>query len=158
MLVKRLRKRRSVSFHKGIAALSGAIHMRLRAPNFLRCSIREIQECNMKSRLPILVSTLVLIASSTTAYAAESATTKGKAKAEAQCNVCHGANGMSQIPNAPHLAGQPEIYLIEQLKNYRSGKRANEVMAVLAKPLSDDDIANLAAWYASIEIKATPKP
>ncbi len=90
-------------------------------------------------------------------YAAENAATNGKAKAEAQCNVCHGANGMSQIPNAPNLAGQPEIYLVEQLKNYRSGKRANEVMSVLAKPLSDDDIANLSAWFASIEIKATPK-
>ena len=111
----------------------------------------------MKNQLPILVGAFVLFAASATSYAAESATSKGKAKAEAQCNVCHGANGMSQIPNAPHLAGQPEIYLVEQLKNYRSGKRVNEVMAVLAKPLTDDDIANLAAWYASIEIKATPK-
>jgi cytochrome c553 len=112
----------------------------------------------MKSRLPILVGAYVLIASSAVSDAAENAATKGKAKAEAQCNVCHGSNGMSQIPNAPHLAGQPEIYLVEQLKNYRSGKRANEVMSVLAKPLTDDDIANLAAWYASIEIKATLKP
>ena len=111
----------------------------------------------MINRLPILVGAFVLFASSATSYAAESATSTGKAKAEAQCNVCHGANGMSQIPNAPHLAGQPEIYLIDQLKNYRSGKRVNEVMGVLAKPLTDDDIANLAAWFASIEIKATPK-
>jgi cytochrome c553 len=110
----------------------------------------------MKSRLPILAGACVLVASSAISYAAENAVTKGKAKAEAQCNVCHGSNGLNQIPNAPHLAGQPEIYLVEQLKNYRSGKRANEVMGVLAKPLTDDDIANLAAWYASIEIKATP--
>jgi cytochrome c553 len=108
-------------------------------------------------RAQIFVGVVALITASTTAGALESASSKGKAKAEAQCNVCHGANGMSQIPNAPHLAGQPEIYLSEQLKNYRSGKRANEVMGVLAKPLSDDDIANLAAWYSSIEIKATPK-
>lgn len=111
----------------------------------------------MKSQWPILVGACVLLASSTSSYAAENATSKGRAKAEAQCSVCHGTNGMSQMPNAPHLAGQPEIYLVEQLKNYRSGKRANEVMGVLAKPLTDDDIANLAAWYASIEIKATPK-
>jgi cytochrome c553 len=108
-------------------------------------------------RSQILISAFAMVASSAISYAADNAPTKGKAKAEAQCNVCHGANGMSQIPNAPHLAGQPEIYVAEQLKNYRSGKRANEVMGVLAKPLSDDDIANLAAWYASIEIKATPK-
>ncbi len=81
----------------------------------------------------------------------------GKAKADAVCAACHGANGFSQLPNAPHLAGQPEIYLKEQLKAYRSGKRAHEVMAVIAKPLTDDEITNLAAWYASIEIKATGK-
>jgi cytochrome c553 len=108
-------------------------------------------------RAQIFVGVIAMITASAAASAAESASSKGKAKAEAQCNVCHGANGMSQIPNAPHLAGQPEIYLVEQLKHYRSGKRANEVMGVLAKPLSDDDIANLAAWYSSIEIKATPK-
>lgn len=110
-------------------------------------------------RLQNLACLLVIVTgtTTTTTFAADSASAKGKTKAEAQCNVCHGANGMSQMPNAPHLAGQPEIYVSEQLKNYRSGKRANEVMGVLAKPLSDDDIANLAAWYSSIEIKATPK-
>lgn len=56
------------------------------------------------------------------------------------------------MPNAPHLAGQPAIYLTEQLKNYRSGKRAHEVMSVIAKPLTDAEIDNLAAWYASIQI------
>lgn len=108
-------------------------------------------------RLQNLACLFVIVTGTTTTFAADSASAKGKTKAEAQCNVCHGANGMSQMPNAPHLAGQPEIYVSEQLKNYRSGKRANEVMGVLAKPLSDDDIANLAAWYSSIEIKATPK-
>lgn len=68
--------------------------------------------------------------------------------------TCHGANGIAQMPGAPHLAGQPEQYLAEQLKNYRSGKRSNEIMNVIAKPLSDQDISNLAAWYSSIEIKA----
>lgn len=78
--------------------------------------------------------------------------------AAGQCVTCHGAFGMSTIPNAPHLAGQPALYIEEQLKQYRSGKRANEVMAVIAKPLTDRDIANLAAWYASIPIEVgTPK-
>ncbi len=80
----------------------------------------------------------------------------GKAKA-AQCVTCHGALGMSQLPNAPHLAGQPAIYTAEQLKAYRSGKRQNEVMGVLAKQLSDQDIDDLAAWYASIEVSAKEK-
>lgn len=63
---------------------------------------------------------------------------------------------MSTLPNAPHLAGQPAVYLEEQLRNYRSGQRRHEVMAVVAKPLSDADIADLAAWYASIRVEATP--
>jgi cytochrome c553 len=74
------------------------------------------------------------------------------------CAVCHGPTGLSTLVNAPHLAGQPEGYLVEQLKAFRSGKRANEVMAVIAKPLSDSDIAELAAWYASIEIELKTRP
>jgi cytochrome c553 len=79
----------------------------------------------------------------------------GRAKAAA-CAVCHGQTGVSALPNAPHLAGQPALYVEEQLKDYRSGKRRHEVMSVVAKPLSDGDIADLAAWYASIRIEATP--
>ncbi len=80
----------------------------------------------------------------------------GKDKA-GMCATCHGPTGLSQLPNAPHLAGQPAIYIIEQMKNYRSGKRPNEVMAVIAKPLTDQEIEDLAAWYASIEITVKVK-
>jgi len=79
----------------------------------------------------------------------------GKAKARA-CAVCHGQLGMSTLPEAPHLAGQPERYLAEQLKAYRSGKRTHEIMTLMARPLTDDDIADLAAWYASVQIEARP--
>ena len=75
----------------------------------------------------------------------------GKVRAAA-CTTCHGPLGLSQIPNAPNLAGQPAIYTVEQLKNYRSGKRQNDVMGVIAKPLTDQEIEDLAAWYASIRI------
>ena len=87
------------------------------------------------------------------AYANEA----GKAKATAVCSVCHGANGLSQMPGAPNLAGQPEMYLREQLRAYRSGKRQNEMMTIIAKPLTDDEISDLSIWYSSIEIKATVK-
>jgi cytochrome c553 len=79
----------------------------------------------------------------------------GRAKAAA-CAVCHGQAGISTLPNAPHLAGQPALYVEEQLRNYRSGARRHEQMNVVAKPLSDADIGELAAWYASIRIEATP--
>ena len=78
-------------------------------------------------------------------------------KLAGMCAACHGQNGLSTLPNAPHLAGQPAIYVVEQLKNYRNGSRKNEVMAVIAKPLTDEQIDDLAAWYASIQITATVK-
>jgi cytochrome c553 len=81
----------------------------------------------------------------------------GREKAAA-CAVCHGPMGLSVTPDAPHLAGQPEIYLAAQLRAYRSGRRQHEVMAVIAKPLSDDDIRALAAWYSSIRIEVRDKP
>lgn len=79
---------------------------------------------------------------------------EGRAKAQA-CAVCHGTLGVSVAPDAPNLAGQPALYLAAQLRAYRSGVRKHEVMAVMAKPLSDADIASLAAWFASIRIEAT---
>ena len=81
-------------------------------------------------------------------------TDAGRAKAQA-CAVCHGSKGLSNAPDAPHLAGQPAIYLAAQLRAYRSGARKHEVMAVMAKPLTDEDIQNLAAWFSSIRVEAT---
>lgn len=77
---------------------------------------------------------------------------QGRVKAS-QCSVCHGVNGIANMAEAPNLAGQSEIYLSEQLKNYRSGKRSHEVMSLMAKPLSDPDIENLSAWFSSIKIE-----
>jgi len=93
---------------------------------------------------------LLLACAAASSQAADRAA--GQAKAAA-CAVCHGARGLSMLPNAPHLAGQPEIYLAEQLRNYRSGKRSHEVMSVIAKPLSDADIDDLAAWYGGMKIE-----
>ena len=77
----------------------------------------------------------------------------GRSKAQT-CAVCHGQNGISTTPDAPHLAGQPVIYLVAQLRAYRGGTRAHEVMGLMAKPLSDDDISNLATWFNSIRVEA----
>ena len=82
----------------------------------------------------------------------------GRAKASQQCAVCHGANGLSQHPEAPNLAGQVEMYLAKALEDFRSGTRSNEMMSVVSKDLSEDDIANLAAWYNSIEISVQLPP
>jgi cytochrome c553 len=73
----------------------------------------------------------------------------GKAKAAA-CAACHGANGKGVPPN-PALAGKSEDELLQALKDYKSGKRANAVMKGMTAGLSDRDMANLAAYYASLK-------
>ena len=75
----------------------------------------------------------------------------GKAKAGA-CAGCHGANGEGIKPN-PALAGKSEGEIVEALKDYKSGKRANPIMKTFAGQLSDQDIANVAAYYASLKAK-----
>lgn len=77
---------------------------------------------------------------------------KAGRKKALQCQTCHGLDGVSKLPEAPHLSGQVETYLVKALNDYRSGARANEMMSLVASPLSDSDIADLAAWYASIEV------
>jgi cytochrome c553 len=110
---------------------------------------RAVTTYNLVSamRIPLFLAALTL--ASGVAHAQDAAAGRTKAAA---CAVCHGPNGISMLPNAPHLAGQPAIYLVEQLKHYRSGQRANAVMGVIAKPLTDIEIDNLAAWYASLQI------
>ena len=76
----------------------------------------------------------------------------GRAKSM-QCAVCHGAKGIATAPDAPNLAGQNEMYLVKALKDYKSKARQNEVMNLMAAGLSDDDMANLAAYYQSMEIQ-----
>jgi len=75
---------------------------------------------------------------------------KGKMKS-ALCISCHGANGISNGPLWPNLAGQKSQYLAKQLKDFRSGKRSDPMMSVYAKQLSDADIANLSAYYEQLK-------
>ena len=73
----------------------------------------------------------------------------GKAKS-VTCVACHGANGISAIPNYPNLAGQKELYLVDSIKAYRDGVRKNPIMQPMVATLSDEDIANLAAYFSSL--------
>ncbi len=98
----------------------------------------------MKQRI---LATLALIITTSPAMAGD--IQAGKAKA-ATCMACHGANGISQIPDYPNLAGQKQAYLAAQLKAFRDGQRKNMIMGPMAQGLSDEDIANLAAYYASL--------
>lgn len=77
----------------------------------------------------------------------------GKTKAAMACAGCHGLVGLAMQPNVPNLAGQSAIYLTEQLKNYRSGKRTHEIMTYIAKPLSDDEIDAVVQWYSTRTVR-----
>jgi cytochrome c553 len=81
----------------------------------------------------------------------------GRAKA-LMCQACHGLDGLSKVPDAPNIAGQPEPYLVAQLQEFKSGVRKNDAMTVVASSLSDTDIENLAAYYSAIEINVGKIP
>lgn len=95
---------------------------------------------------------LLLLLMCTALQSAADDAAAGRQKADVACALCHGPNGIATLPNAPHLAGQQAIYLNEQLRNYRSGKRQNEVMNMIAKQLTDSEIAHLAAWYSTLKL------
>jgi cytochrome c553 len=71
-----------------------------------------------------------------------------------QCQACHGLDGLAKIPGAPHLAGQVQEYLVTAMRDYKTGARKNDMMTVVMRQLSDDDIEELAAYYAGLEPKA----
>jgi len=74
----------------------------------------------------------------------------GKAPAAAAvCAACHGADGQPVSPEYPNLAGQHADYLIQALRDYKSGKRKNAIMAGIVGALADKDIPAIAAFYAS---------
>jgi cytochrome c553 len=74
----------------------------------------------------------------------------GKAKST-MCAACHGAAGISAVPTYPNLAGQKVAYLVKQLKDFKSGTRNDPTMKGMVASLSDADMANLAAYYASLK-------
>ena len=81
----------------------------------------------------------------------------GRSKA-AQCAVCHGIDGLAKQPLVPNLAGNSEIYLKKQLDAFRAGKRQHEQMTIIAQGLSDQDVADLVAWYSGIKVTVELPP
>ena len=105
----------------------------------------------MKAFLLTLLGLFPLFVTTTAAAAGDPEA--GKAKA-AVCASCHGADGKALIPTYPNLAGQNQEYLVIALKAYRSKERQggnSALMHAMAANLSDEDINNLAAYYAGLE-------
>lgn len=100
----------------------------------------------MRPGLPLLVGALLLAGSIAPAAAdpAETVKTKG-------CVTCHGMDGQGTSPIFPNLAGQSEVYLAQQLKAFRSGRRQAPQMSIAVQNLSNQEIRELAAYYASLK-------
>ncbi len=97
--------------------------------------------------------TCALLMSATSALAADPSA--GKAKS-ATCAACHGPDGIGVAPIYPNLAGQKAEYMVSALKAYESEERkggTSAMMVPMAKPLSDEDIVDLAAFYAGLKPK-----
>ena len=105
----------------------------------------------MKRQILTAVSALTLAAISNIAVADHpDDAALGKDKAVG-CHGCHGANGISAVPTYPNLAGQKEAYLVKQMKAFKEGTRKDPTMNAMAAPLSDEDIAHIAAYYANMK-------
>ena len=102
----------------------------------------------MTRRMLLAVATAAMFCVASAASSADLGA--GKAKATEVCAACHGADGNSASPDFPKLGGQHPDYLAKALRDYKSGQRKNPIMAGFAAPLSDEDIANLSAYFASL--------
>ena len=99
-------------------------------------------------KILLITSLITSVLYTTQTFAADIQAGKTKAM---MCSACHGSNGISMIPMYPNLAGQKEQYLILQLKAFRDGERKNMQMSPMAAGLSDTDIENISAYYASLD-------
>ena len=98
-------------------------------------------------KILLLITAALLSVNAAAVFAGDAAAGKSKS---ATCAACHGPNGISPNDMWPNLAGQKAGYLVAQMKAFRDGQRANPMMAPMAASLSDADIADLAAFYASM--------
>ena len=96
----------------------------------------------------LLLILLIQVVFTTAAFAGGNAAA-GKEKSAA-CAACHGPEGISQTPQFPNIAGQYEDYLYQSLKDYKSGARKNAIMAGTVATLTDQDLKDLAAYFASL--------
>lgn len=100
----------------------------------------------MNKSLLIAVAALFALGSATAADV-----DAGRKIADTQCAACHGKDGKTPTdPSYPKLAGQHAAYLEKALNDYQTGARNNAIMSGMAKPLSKQDVRNLASFYASL--------
>jgi cytochrome c553 len=97
----------------------------------------------------------VVLAGALMAGPAGAADPEAGRKLAGMCRTCHGLDGYARIPIAPHIGGESPGYIAAQLTAFRDGTRVHEMMTVVARALTDQQIADLAAWYGSHRAVAT---
>lgn len=95
----------------------------------------------------IIFSLVLALGSISTVQAADAAAGKSKA---AVCGACHGANGVSATDMYPNIAGQNDAYIVKQLNDFKAGTRKDMMMSPMAVNLSDEDMADLAAYFSGL--------
>jgi len=105
-------------------------------------------------KVKALFAAFLAVALSGSALAGDPAAGKTKAAA---CAACHGANGISQAPNFPHLAGQYSDYIVRALKDYKNGKRKNPIMQGQVAQLSEKDMEDVAAYFSHMNGLTAPR-
>ena len=103
-----------------------------------------------------VLAALVLALSLATGAPAHAGDVKAGRQKALQCQTCHGLDGLSKLPEAPNLGGQPEPFLVNALNDFRKGLRKNDMMTIVVEKLSDQDVADLAAYFAAIEVSTKP--
>lgn len=98
-------------------------------------------------KLRSAIASMLLVAVPMSAIAAGDAA-EGQNKSTT-CHACHGETGIATQTIYPNLAGQHQDYLEKAMLDYREGRRTNPVMSSFAVNLTDDDIEDISAWYAS---------
>lgn len=105
----------------------------------------------MLTRTRLAVIGIVAAFTAPAVLAAQPDPNAGKAEA-ALCNACHGADGMSVSTDVPNLAGQHYQYLVNELKAYKEGTRKNPIMNEIMRPMSLEQLQNIAAYFSSVQL------
>ena len=129
------------------------------APHLPRHPLHRLARAVALSAFAVLASGSMVASRAQTGAAAQKPTAAPNAPPTAQtlakteCSACHGPDGNSPIAQYPKIAGQKATYLELQLRGFKYGGRKSDVMAPIAKPLSDQQIAELARFYSRQTVK-----
>jgi len=98
----------------------------------------------MRFATRLLFSTLLFIAGAGAAQAGD------LSDVLMQCAACHGADGIAKSADVPHLAGQHELYLFNQIKAFKTGRRAHKEMRFMSRQMSEAEMREIARYYAAM--------